>query len=77
VARYAPGAPTTVVLRYSDDCATLTVEDRHEGSQTTVLVGAGGGRGLAGMSERVERAGGRMEAGPTTDGWRVRLEVPA
>jgi len=77
VARYAPGAPTTVVLRYADDRVTLTVEDRHEGSQETILVGAGGGRGLAGMSERVERAGGRMEAGPTGDGWRVRVEVPA
>jgi signal transduction histidine kinase len=77
VARYAPGAQTTVVLRYSDECVTLTVDDRHEGSQATLLVGAGGGRGLAGMSERVGRAGGRMEAGPTSDGWRVRLEVPA
>jgi signal transduction histidine kinase len=37
----------------------------------------GGGNGLNGMRERLERAGGRMQAGPTGDGWRVELEVPA
>jgi signal transduction histidine kinase len=41
------------------------------------LTGVGGGRGLAGMRERIERAGGSMSAGPTSDGWRVELEVPA
>jgi signal transduction histidine kinase len=29
------------------------------------------------MRERLERAGGHMRAGPTEDGWRVELEVPA
>ena len=77
VARYAPGATATVVLRYADGGATLTVED-HDGDHARApLPGLGGGHGLAGMRERVERAGGRMEAGPTPDGWRVRLEVPA
>src|ERR1035437_7031380 len=37
----------------------------------------GGGRGLEGMRERVQRAGGRMDAGPTGEGWRVELQVPA
>ncbi len=28
------------------------------------------------MRARLERAGGRMNAGPTATGWRVELEVP-
>jgi signal transduction histidine kinase len=40
------------------------------------LAGVGGGSGLAGMRERIERAGGTMRAGPLDDGWRVQLEVP-
>jgi signal transduction histidine kinase len=32
---------------------------------------------LEGMRERVQRAGGSMRAGPTEEGWRVELEVPA
>jgi len=41
------------------------------------LGGLGGGKGLAGLRERLERAGGRMNAGATESGWRVELEVPA
>jgi signal transduction histidine kinase len=37
----------------------------------------GGGNGLRGLRERLERVGGRLDAGPTDDGWRVRLEIPA
>jgi signal transduction histidine kinase len=53
----------------------LTVEDELP-SGAPALLGVGGGRGLAGMGERVERAGGSMRAGPTATGWRVELEVP-
>jgi signal transduction histidine kinase len=80
VARYAPGASTTVVLRYAADRTILTVEDRLSTSVPRAgdgLIGVGGGRGLAGMRERLERAGGSMQAGPTDEGWRVKLEVPA
>jgi signal transduction histidine kinase len=80
VARYAPGASATAVLSYGPDHTTLSVEDR--GAATAPPAGAGlanvgGGRGLAGMRERVERAGGSMQAGPTEAGWRVELEVPS
>ena len=79
VARYAPGASTTVVLTYEPDRTTLSIEDRV--AATAVPSGAGladvgGGRGLAGMRERLERAGGNMQAGPTDAGWRVELQVP-
>jgi signal transduction histidine kinase len=29
------------------------------------------------MRERLEQAGGTMQAGPTNTGWRVELDVPA
>ena len=78
VARYAPGASTSVVLRYDGDHTTLSVEDTlptvRSGGE---LRGVGGGRGLSGMRERLERAGGNMWAGPTEQGWRVELDVPA
>jgi signal transduction histidine kinase len=81
VARYAPGSATTVVLRYGRDRATLTVEDRLRARTpklpTHQLGEVGGGRGLAAMRERIERAGGRMRAGPTEAGWRVELKIPA
>jgi signal transduction histidine kinase len=40
------------------------------------LPGVGGGNGLAGLRERVERAGGSVRAGATEGGWRVDIEVP-
>jgi signal transduction histidine kinase len=80
VARYAPGAKAAVALRYEAARTTLVVEDRltnEDAPATAALSGVGGGRGLQGMQERLERAGGSMRAGPTRAGWRVELEVPA
>jgi signal transduction histidine kinase len=79
VTRYAPGSATTVVLRYGSKRTTLTVEDRFAGPKrdSAGLDGVGGGNGLSGMRERLERAGGTMQAGPTDTGWRVDLDVPA
>jgi signal transduction histidine kinase len=79
IARYAPGATSTVVLRYESGRTSLTVEDRLTTArpETSGLVGVGGGKGLNGMRERLERAGGGMRAGPIDSGWRVELEVPA
>ena len=75
VARYAPSACTTVTVRYEPDRTTLSVDNGL--SATPAREGMGGGRGLEGLRERVERAGGRMSAGPTPKGWRVEIEVPA
>lgn len=94
VARYAPNASTSVLLRYGPDHTMLSVENRDPASTPARsgsadpagvtphhreggLAGVGGGRGLSGMRERIERAGGAMDAGPTEEGWRVELEVPA
>jgi signal transduction histidine kinase len=76
IARYAPGAMATVFLHYDSGRTILTVEDRAPRAAGG-LPGVGGGRGLTGLRERVERAGGTMRAGPTEDGWRVELDVPA
>ena len=74
VARYAPGAATCVELRYEEGTTRLRVENGAASGQR--LSGVGGGRGLDGMRERIERAGGTADAGPTAEGWRVELEVP-
>jgi signal transduction histidine kinase len=79
VARYAPGARIDVVLSYEPARTLLSVENRLDPDARVPdgLTGVGGGRGLDGMRERIERAGGAMLAGPTEHGWRVELEVPA
>jgi signal transduction histidine kinase len=75
VARYAPSACTTVTVRYERHCTKLSVDNGV--SATPPRHGMGGGHGLEGLRDRVERAGGTMSAGPTTEGWRVEIEVPA
>jgi len=75
VARYAPSACTTVTMRYEPDRTKLSVDNG--ASVTPPREGMGGGRGLDGLRERIERAGGTISAGPTDTGWRVEVEVPA
>jgi signal transduction histidine kinase len=75
VARYAPSACTTVTLRYEHGCTKLAVDNGR--SESAPRPGLGGGHGLEGMRARIERAGGTMSAGPTGEGWRVEIEVPA
>ena len=79
IVRYAPGASTTIVLRYDATSAVLTIEDRLRSPLPADqgLPGVGGGHGLAGLRERLRRSGGDLRAGPTESGWRVELEVPA
>lgn len=79
VGRYAPGAATSVILRYGSDRTTLTIEDSLSDTKPAGdgLAGVGGGNGLRGLRERLERVGGHLDAGPTDDGWRVKLDIPA
>ena len=62
-------------VRYEHDRTGLSVDNGV--SAAAPREGMGGGRGLEGLRERIERAGGTMSAGPTADGWRVEIEVPA
>ena len=75
VARYAPSACTRVTVRYEPDRTNLSVDNG--ASDTPPRQGMGGGRGLEGLRERIERAGGTMSAGATPEGWRLEIEVPA
>jgi signal transduction histidine kinase len=74
VARYAPGACTTVIVRYEPGRTTLSVDNG--ASHAPPRAGMGGGHGLEGMRARIERAGGTMSAGPSGEGWRVEIELP-
>jgi len=57
--KYAGGAPTHAVVRYSDEAIDVDVVD--EGTVRTAAEGIG--RGLTGMRERVALFGGTIEAG--------------
>ena len=87
IARYAPGAATSVRVSYQAGRTLVRVEDHARrcaaspgpaaGPGSALLAGAGGGHGLTAMRERAQRAGGTARAGPTAGGWLVELEVPA
>ncbi|MBS1679595.1 MAG: sensor histidine kinase [Actinobacteria bacterium] len=70
-------------LDYDPDGVQLIVADSAgDGGEPRVpqpatLAGAGSGYGVSGMRERAELIGGRLLAGPTEDGFRVELWVPA
>lgn len=72
VARHAPGRAATVVVRRTADGLEVAVED----DAGTGVPATPPGRGITGMSERVEAVGGRLEAGPGAPGWTVRARIP-
>lgn len=74
VRKHAAAARVELRLAYESQGARLSVQDfgaplaRHDD---------GAGYGLTGMRERAELLGGRLATGPTDDGFRVELWVPA
>ena len=83
--RYARQAPTRVRLSYLDDGLDLQIEDdgpaahvpAATGRQSTAGSANGGGHGLAGLTERAEILGGRLQAGPRAGGgFAVRAWLP-
>jgi signal transduction histidine kinase len=86
IARYAPGAATTVTVSYQAGRTVVTIENRAcpagvghgpvSAPGSGLLADVGGGHGLTAMRERAQRAGGAARAGPTAGGWLVELEVP-
>lgn len=75
IAKHAPESKATVQLVISPSAAILSVVNA-----VPVAVGATlasrGGHGLAGMRQRVELLGGVIDAGPSGNGWSVRVEIP-
>jgi signal transduction histidine kinase len=74
VARHAPTNRVELTLATHDGWAELTVVDR--GRPADPADDAPDHFGLVGMRERARALGGRLEAGPTDDGWRVRADIP-
>jgi signal transduction histidine kinase len=73
VRRHSAADSVEIRLEYGDEGTTLRVQDHGPGAP--VMVGAGG-YGLTGMRERAELLGGRLEAEPTDDGFKVELWLP-
>jgi signal transduction histidine kinase len=74
--RYADGAAARVDLCYGPAELTVTVED--EGRATDTPLTHGGGRGLAGLRERIDLLGGSIEAGVGPQGgYRLSACIPA
>jgi signal transduction histidine kinase len=75
VLRHSAADRVELALAYEEDGTRLVVQDHGPGAP--VAVGApSAGYGLTGMRERAELLGGRLEAAPTTDGYRVDLWLP-
>ena len=75
--KHAPGAPVRVSLDFGQGCTTLVVANGGSAGAPGALASTGGGYGLAGMRERIEKAGGSFHAGPVEGGFRVEVSVPA
>ncbi len=74
VARHAPGNEVRVRVDRGPTTVTLVVTDRGHPAEPPA---AGAGHfGLVGMNERARALGGELEAGPTSDGWRVEAHLP-
>jgi signal transduction histidine kinase len=70
--KHAGAASAELTLRYEP--AAIEIEVRDTGGEGGA--GIGTGHGLVGMRERAALWGGRLEAGRTGDGWRVRAWLP-
>lgn len=75
--KHAPGKSASVHLRYDADAVRLTVTNElAEADAARPLTNSGGGFGLSGLRERMELAGGTLDAGREGDDWSVRASVP-
>jgi signal transduction histidine kinase len=74
--KHAPGSAVTVRLELCDEELQVEVLDSG-GRAPSALATTGSGFGLAGMRERIESVGGRLDAGPDTGGgWSLRAWLP-
>lgn len=75
VIRHSQATRCTMEVRSRDDWARLGITDDGRGHGRNTALSHG--NGLAGLAERVEMAGGRLEAGPAPRrGFRLAVSVP-
>jgi signal transduction histidine kinase len=84
--KHAPGAPVDIaIVNSGGDVEVSVVNGPGATRASSGLERAGGGRGVAGMRERVEACRGDLSAGPaggaslpgSAGGWQVRARLPA
>jgi signal transduction histidine kinase len=77
IRKHAPGADAVVELRWAPALVTLCVQDGgQKEAPVPAATGSTPGYGLKGLAERAALLGGSLEAGPSNDGFLVRLAVP-
>lgn len=74
VRKHADASRVEVALRYRTEGTELEIADVGRSRDAPAN---GEGHGLVGMRERAELLGGSLDAGPTADGFQVRLWIPA
>jgi signal transduction histidine kinase len=75
--KHAPGAPVDIVIAGTTGQVEVGVRNGPAAGPPSWLEGSGGGRGLAGMRERVSACGGELTAGPAEGGgWQVLARLP-
>ncbi|MFI5905958.1 sensor histidine kinase [Dactylosporangium sp. NPDC051541] len=75
VRKHAPGSAVRIRLAYSAEQVEVEVCDSGSTAPPT-LHDTGTGYGLAGLRERAELLGGKLDAGPMGEGFRVWLTLP-
>jgi signal transduction histidine kinase len=73
VRKHSNASALTISLRYESDGIEMVIDNDGPPSASPL---PGGKYGLSGMRERAELLGGKLEAGPTGEGFRVRLWIP-
>lgn len=70
--KHCPGQPISIGVSSAADQLRVRVANPGSGAEPS----GGGGMGLPGLRARVDAEGGRLHAGPTTDGWQVEAILP-
>jgi signal transduction histidine kinase len=78
--KHAPGAPVEIVIAEADGELEVSICNGPSSGPSSGLELTGGGRGVAGMRDRVRACGGELSAGPVGPadggGWRVLARLP-